>query len=238
MKTLGLGFLSIFLVSCAHTDHTKNVVALPYAEELVTQVQKTGGRLPASVPTFEMMEVSTRKVYFSALYEQYRSLGTYLGEEEKLNSCPQFHSEKQELDKKTFAHYEHATPTEVASHDATYFPEQAFTKTFSLKDYQKTVKAELTTLCEEGVSDNYYKYENLVTHFAHNGKFHRTPSSMKSVLKIPVFANHYLIEMMTNTKSEHGKKFIELSKTEWFEKYVREATHKRKTLLESQMARR
>lgn len=235
MKSLGFGLLSVFLVSCAHHEKGAEVVSLPYAEDLVEKVQNTRTRMPASVPTFEMTDTSPRRVYFSALYEQYRTLGHYFGKEEPLRSCPQFHNEKNEVEKKELAIFDEEA-WKKSSYDTRYFPEKTFSKE-SFASYHNVLKNEIITLCEEGVSDNYFKYENLVTHFANNGSFHRSKTAMKSLLKIPVFANYYIVEMMS-VRPHHGKKFIELSKADWFERYVSEAGHKRKNLLKEYTAQR
>lgn len=234
MKSLGFGLLSVFLVSCAHQVKAPHMVSLPYAEELLEKVQKTGARRPASVPTFEMAEVSPRRVYFSALYEQYRTLDHYLGQNEMIKSCPQFHNEKNAVDKKELAKLEKESWGE--GKDNRFFPEKTFNKE-SFVSYHQNVKSEIVTLCEDGVSDNYYKYENLVTHFANSGAFHRSKTAMKSLLKIPVFANYYIVEMMSAVP-HHEKKFIELSKAQWFENYVSEAGHQRKNLLKEFTAQR
>lgn len=235
MKSLGFGLLSVFLVSCAHHERSQHIVSLPYAEDLVEKAQSsTRSRMPASVPTFETNDVSPRRVYFSALYEQYRNLGHYLGQNEEIKSCPQFHIEKTTVDKKEFAKFN--TESWKEGSDTRLYPEKAFSREAFLAHHQ-AVKAEVLTLCEDGVSDNYFKYENLVTHFAHSGSFHHSKTAMKSLLKIPVFANYYIVEMMSE-KPHHEKKFIELSKTNWFDHYVSEASHKRKNLAKEFTAQR
>jgi hypothetical protein len=105
------------------------------------------------------------------------------------------------------------------------------------------MKEELLTLCDEGVSDNFFKFDNLVTHYAGKASFHLRPQAMESVLKIPVFANFYLVKMM----SAHGgldstypeeTKFIEMTQTHWFEKYVRAASIKRSDFVKNKLVRR
>lgn len=47
---------------------------------------------------------------------------------------------------------------------------------------------EITELCEYGVSDNYYIYENLITHIK-NSDFKAVESNMNTLLKTTVFSN-------------------------------------------------
>jgi hypothetical protein len=62
---------------------------------------------------------------------------------------------------------------------------------------------------------------------------------MSSVLKIPVFANFYLIKMINPylVFNEEGD-FITLTKTFWFESYVSEASRVRSTFIKNQMVKR
>ena len=66
---------------------------------------------------------------------------------------------------------------------------------------------------------------------------------MESVLKIPVFANYYLIHMMapgfkTVEVSGGGKEFIELTNAFWFTDYVRSASEVRFSMLKNKVVRR
>lgn len=70
----------------------------------------------------------------------------------------------------------------------------------------KTYK-ELTELCEYGTSDNYYSYENLITHIKKNPRaFGPTKSSATTLLKTTVFSNLALIESLDSfTVSKRGR---------------------------------
>jgi hypothetical protein len=131
----------------------------------------------------------------------------------------------------------------VANASRDFFPELAFTKKFSLKDHQQEMRAEIAVLCEEGISDNYYKFDNLVTHYASKKSFHSRPDSMKSVLKIPVFANYYLLKMIQSPNAltfvhPEERKVITMTQTHWFEKYVSEAQRMRSNLIKNHMVQR
>lgn len=52
--------------------------------------------------------------------------------------------------------------------------------------------SEIRELCEYGVSDNYYIYENLITHIKNN-KFDADSSNMNTLLKTTVFSNLALV---------------------------------------------
>ena len=122
------------------------------------------------------------------------------------------------------------------------FQELAFNKQFSLRDYHTVIKEEIDVLCEDGVSDNFYKFDNLITHYADKKSFHQNPTAMASVLKIPVFANFYLVKMLEipgmNVPSAEEKLFIRLTKTHWFENYVTEASRMRNNFIKNKMVRR
>ena len=52
--------------------------------------------------------------------------------------------------------------------------------------------AEIRELCEFGVSDNYYIYENLITHIK-NSDFRATDKNMNTLLKTTIFSNISLV---------------------------------------------
>jgi hypothetical protein len=243
MKTITLAS-AFLLVGCSQLTTTNKVaMELPFAPELVQEMQKSAARIPASLEVTDVEGKSPRRVYFTALYHQYLSLSNHLGVEADLNSCPQFHHDKIETDAVVIPTLSVFKRSGFTSPSKKFFPELAFTKKFSLKDHQEEMRTEIETLCEEGVSDNYYKFDNLVTHYASKRSFHTRPDSMKSVLKIPVFANYYLLKMIQPTHAltfvhPEEKKVISMTQTHWFELYVTEAHRMRSDLIKNRMVQR
>ena len=244
MKSIAL-FSALFLVGCSHVVTAPKVAMdLPFAPELVAEMQKAAGRAPASM---EVSEVeggkSPRRVYFTALYHQYLTLSNHLGQEANLASCPQFHHDKVETDAVAIPKMSIFKNLKVEKSDKGFFPELAFSKKFSIKDHTDSIREEIAVLCEEGVSDNYYKFDNLITHYATKKSFHMQSDSMKSVLKIPVFANYYLLKMLQSPHNlsyvhPEERKVITMTQTHWFERYVNEAHRMRHHLIKNRMVQR
>lgn len=237
--------LSVTLVGCAHLGDAPKVVHFPYAPALLKTVQTEGpARTPAAFPEFEMKEEkSTRRIYFTSLYHQHLILGAHLGKKNSVDSCPQFHHDKVEADTYAVPKVALYRDTQVEDEGKEFFPELVFNKNFSLGDYHLALEEELSLLCEEGFSDNSFKFDNLITYYAKRKTFHMKPTAMESVLKIPIFANFYLIkmiearhEMALNHPEE--KLFIQLSETHWFERYVSEASRLRSKFLRNKMVKR
>lgn len=234
--------LPALFVSCAHVNENKQVVQFPYAEELVEKVQKVAVRAPASELEAKE-EKSPRRTYFVTLYHQYLTFSQYLGKENDVTFCPQFHHDKLETEAISVPKVSFFKNPKVGDQGKVYFPEVVFRGKFSLDEYHSNLKDELTTLCEEGISDNYYKFDNLITHYANNANFHKNAKAMASVLKIPVFANFYLLKMMDTEKNRsythpEEKRFIELTRTHWFPEYVREAGKRRNSFLDNKLVKR
>lgn len=231
--------LTLTLISCAsHRSEVENH-HFPFAKELLVKIQSSshGSRGPASV-AMELEEgKSPRRIYFTSLYEQYLTLS----KDRSIKVCPAFHHDKIATDAKqrTMIHPVLHAKDEGAR---AYFPEASLGKK-GFESYVLSVRAEIETLCETGFSDNYYKYDNLVTHYSGKMDFHRSPKAMESVLKIPVFANYYLIHMMaprfkSAEVSGGGKEFIELTNAFWFKDYVQSASEVRLTMLKNKVVRR
>ena len=242
MKNFSLGLVSILFISCAHFSDTQKTVQFPYAAELLKKVQNNSGRMPASVVESDLSEKSPRRVYFSALYHQYLTLGHFLGKKTEIKSCPQFHHDKIETDSGLVPKVTLYQSSNVDSEGKDFFPELAFGKEYQLSDYHVVIRSEIEELCEEGVSDNFYKFDNLITHYAHKESFHQDPTAMTAVLKIPVFANFYLVKMLEvpgiNFTSPEEKRFIRLTRTHWFESYVSQAHQMRSSFIKNKMVRR
>jgi hypothetical protein len=235
--------LLVLTVGCSHkkVEH-KVAMDLPFAPELVEEMQKAISRSPASLKDQETGK-SPRRVYFSALYHQYLTLGNHLGEVSQINSCPQFHHDKIETDAYLLPKFSMTSNPKMEMESREYFPEIVFNKKFSLSHHHQALSDEIAILCEEGVSDNFFKFDNLITHYANKASFHKRSDSMKSVLKIPVFANYYLIKMLQSPHSHNfihpeEKIFISMTQTHWFEKYVTEAQRMRSHILNTRMVKR
>jgi hypothetical protein len=231
-------FFSCFgLIGCAHRPQAIETVSLPYAPELVREVQSNVTRIPASI---NLEEKSPRRVYFKALYHQYLTLSKHLNVKPAISFCPQFHHDRIETDSSMIPTFSFYTNSTISSEKKEFFPELVFNRNFSLKDHHHVMKKELKVLCEDGVSDNYYKFDNLITHYAHKKSFHSHPSAMSSVLKIPVFANFYLLKMLQGQQSvlQEEKEMFSLTQTHWFEKYVAEASRMRNNFIRNKMVKR
>lgn len=71
---------------------------------------------------------------------------------------------------------------------------------------------ELNELCETGVSDNYYIFENLVTHTASN-RLSANSGSMRILLKSTLFSNIALIDSLTKSSKKSGRSIASLEET-------------------------
>ena len=182
---------ALCLLSCAHVPDQSVVVQLPYAPELLKTVQSTEVvRAPAEMKVEQVQDKSPRRIYFSSLYFQYLTIAEYLHSDQKIESCPAFHHDKIETDERRVPKVALYKAKNIDLAGKNFFPELAFNGALSLADHHSNIHQELVTLCEEGVSDNYYKFDNLVTYYADKKDFHSRPGAMAAVLKIPVFANY------------------------------------------------
>lgn len=243
-------FFSIFLVfsvsflnSCSHfSPENEKIVQFPFAQELLERVQANPSRLPASIDEIKFNEKSPRRIYFGAYYKQYLTLARFLSHENEIHFCPQFHHDKIQTDSSNLTKVSFYRRTDDEELKKEYFPELVFNQAFTIQDHLNSMKKELITLCEDGVSDNFYKFDNLINHYANKISFHKNPESMRSVLKIPVFSNYYLIRMLEapdlNLASNDEKGVIQLSKAHWFEEYISHATKQRKSLISNKMVKR
>ncbi len=243
MKNFLIVSSSLMLFSCSHFNHDQKTVALPYSSELLQTIQKsTQDRVPAQLTAEALEEKSPRRVYFSSLYYQYLVLSSYLHEESAIQSCPAFHHDKVETDSRALPKVALYKASHIDPAGKNYFPELAFNRGFSLEDHQQNIRQELDILCEEGVSDNYYKFDNLVTYYADKKAFHSRPNAMASVLKIPVFANYYLVKMLEAGAGHQGDeeemRFIRLSQTHWFGQYVVRAHEQRDQFVKNKLVTR
>lgn len=67
--------------------------------------------------------------------------------------------------------------------------------------------SELKELCEYGSSDNYYIYENLVTHIKNN-KFEASERNMNVLLKTTIFSNMAIITSLDKTHQQKAGRSI------------------------------
>lgn len=64
--------------------------------------------------------------------------------------------------------------------------------------------SEIRELCEYGVSDNYYIYENLITHIKNN-KFEAGNKNMNTLLKTTIFSNIALMTSLDKHETSPGR---------------------------------
>jgi hypothetical protein len=219
----------------------KNEILLPYSADLLKDIQRLA-RAPANI-TDEPESASNRRLYFSILYQQYKMLSSHLGTSTSIKFCPQFHTERVNADAVSKTDFL-IQGYKIDSVQNSFFPEQIFQGGFSFHDYQQNIQEELVTLCDEGVSDNFYKFDNLMTYHVNRTDFHKGGSqSMEALLKIPIYANFYLFRMIQAQTLPYPhnaaeKNLINVSHVHWFEQYVNEAREVRESLMNNKTVQR
>ncbi len=178
-------------------------------------------RADYSSQDLEVVNLSNKHLYFLALYDQYTALAKWSKYERELKHCPQFHhflidhKTKGITDKKlklTF-HTSHTKSADlVALYPVLALPYKG-KELYSHVDnneqmdreirqaaaeYSQVLETELTQLCENGGSDNYFIYENLIIHARKDQNFMHSYAGLKALLKIPTFSNLMILESIKN----------------------------------------
>ena len=228
-------------MSCSHHKSVKNEIRLPYSADLLKDIQRVT-RTPSSISD-ELESASNRRLYFSILYQQYKMLSSHLGTSVSIKFCPQFHTERLNADTASKTHFL-IQGYKIDPIQNSFFPEQIFQGDYSFHDYQQNIHEELVTLCDEGVSDNFYKFDNLMTYHVNRNDFHKGGAkSMEALLKIPIYANFYLFRMiqaqaLSYPHNTAEKNLIKVSRVHWFEHYVNEAREVRESLMNNKTVQR
>lgn len=167
---------------------------------------------------------SLKRIYFRAFYAQNIELMNLLGKEKKTFSCPQFHHDKLIVDEK-FYNLEKLNLKQAAypqNHDLSLYPEWTLSMKHqgkrmdayewgqkkklapglalkkAYKAYSHKREKELEELCESGFSENYFKFENLVTYFSNKENYFNTVGGLKALFKIPLFAHMMIGQSVKN----------------------------------------
>lgn len=258
MKWITPVFMSFLAVGCSSitshfTSSERPVFIIDEALVVKAQNMRVQGRGPASVSEEKEIESmmndvtkqegrALRRVYFSLLYQQYHQLSFLMKTKTDIKFCPQFHSDKATMDDELKYNSFKGDLFKMTEADAIYFPETHLQEKSSTKIFLSEVKKELTTLCEEGITDDYYKLENIVSYHGNRESFHRSPESMSALLKIPVFAHLYYLKTVQAPFSvahtefnKHEKELLDRTGAKWVHQYVVEVRKKRLSIVESAM---
>lgn len=194
MKVLSTIFC-LLIVGCSSQKVLQNQAHFQVDEALLQKLQAETllVRAPASL---EDKAYSPRRIYFKSLYEQYLTYTKLAQAPESIEHCPAFHQD--------FLEAKRMDGPMVSRH---------------LKQKIKETEAELTQLCDKGVSANYYKFENLITYHVNKKAFHQNPASIFSLLKIPVFQNMYELKTTYGIETNHPQ-LIQITSVNWFSLYL------------------
>jgi hypothetical protein len=209
-------------------------------------LQKGASRGLASkeLPETYGLKHSDKRLYFMSLLSQYELMRTMVkNETPNLTICPHFHSSVVEY-KEEHGEYKtlHKAETKAkAGGDEALYPElqlKVSNQGLTLKEelanqekeevlekalsnHAKNTFNELRELCEYGVSDNFYAFENLMTHIKNSG-FAKNSESANVLFKTPIYANDLIMNSLSFKSSEptRGPASANLNSTE--NDYLRE----------------
>lgn len=115
----------------------------------------------------------------------------------------------------------------------------------SAKNYYESSEIEIDQLCDKGVGPGYYIFENMVTYFKEENTFASTADALKSLVKIPVFANILLIDNLIlknnhnkNMLSLYDKKLLKRTNADWFSLFIDRLNDKRNKLAKAHNLKR
>ncbi len=185
-------------------------------------------RRPASIKKKKDQNVSlnNKSLYFITLYDQYKKLLPFTNKDySDIKVCPQFHSllvQKPHLFKKkiTKRKWSISDIDNKSDHPIWNLPLQqnSLTPTVSqevavgaslFKTAQKAVNIhtektfnELSELCEYGLSDNYYIFENLVGHLSKEMNKINPQEDLRIMIKTSLYFNMILIKTLHRSESK------------------------------------
>lgn len=229
--------------------------------------KKVGRSIASVVQTQEKM--SNRQIYFLSLYGQYKKMGALLGETKFQNSCPRFHNlllEHKNIHVQNIDSYSMDIDFSAVSsdpHQLVNFPvlavpyssqQDLYTKLSSagwkeskditrkgMHNLFRQTKSEVAELCDRGVSDGYYVYENLVSYFSNQNKMTASKKSLKALLKVSVIANMIVLDNLKTSTSgidsniAYESLVLQRSKSNWLRGYMYSLTEKREARMSQLM---
>ncbi len=177
-------------------------------------------------------KTSLRRVYFKALYDQYLRWNQSEATGDSISFCPQYHHDKLVVEenhqsRKMLISNVDSYPSkdELAASPGWSLsmmkkgkkmrafewgqrenakPQEAMSK--AIKGQWRRLEKEVHQMCEDGVSENFFKIENIVTYFSMKEDFDSGVKGLRAFMKIPVFTN-VLIENSLNSETS----MVELS---------------------------
>ena len=252
--------IALALVGCAQTPPRHSVPPLasfsvdqsalstgmpnfPLDRPLLEAAVAAPARAPAAVSDDALVKLleqderkpSLRRLYFRALYQEWRQLQT-LAEARPLKACPQFHHDRVVTDEQSAPLTLSLSAARPAPEELSYYPEWALALErrldlrTALREHTETLRLELQELCEAGSSDGYFRLENLVTYHDRLEGLART----RALLKIPVFSSMFLVRTLSHESfSVAERELLESSRGLQLEKYIVELRKRRQSLLSS-----
>lgn len=235
MKSIFVSTLvcSFLFVGCAHQVNPKSLPGnwkvderalstgmpnYPLSEEVFARAQRVQERSPASSDQELAEEIekaehrpSLRRLYFRALYQQWKDVAQAASGEATMKSCPQYHHDKTVMDESLAESNSFVVGAKPTAEHLPYYPEWALNVKTStgarpawtakgkklvsraLKSHAVKLRRELGILCEDGTSDSYFRLENMVTYIVDKPEFQQQ-EGLRALLKIPVFSTMLLVK--------------------------------------------
>ncbi len=190
------------------------------AEAFASAQKKEALRAPATAMSDEALaqelekneqKPSLRRLYFRALYQQWREISQMSGADNELRSCPQYHHDQVVINEVQLGVKPHLVGSKPSANHLPFYPEWALNvrteagmvpvwkvgkqrqATEATKSHAQKLRRELKTLCEEGTSDSYFRLENIVTYATAKAEYQQA-EGMRALLKIPVFSTMLLMK--------------------------------------------
>lgn len=186
------------------------------AQDVFARVKTTTpARAPASSDEALVTELekkpSLRRLYFRSLYQQWQQVAQLRTPVRELKSCPQYHHDKLTIDETQRPPFLVNFGVKPTAELLAYYPEWALpvkrggvvTTVWStgeagllpkaIAGHETKLRRELRELCESGVSDGYFRLENMATYLK-DPSISRTEKGLVALLKIPVFSTMLLVK--------------------------------------------
>ena len=182
-------------------------------------------REEVQAPTLSKVTYSNKRLYFLGLLKQYDQFKAYSQKDQSsIKACPQFHTATSDYlsqKKNTSKVKLKSAPLKNGKVDPLLYPEYYLpfnnrpayelasaknsTKVLSkaIEEHITRTYREIQELCEYGSSDNYYAFENLITHIQSTG-IYKNADGAKILLKTPLFSNDLILTSLkarTKTRS-------------------------------------